>query len=379
MNLHFFSSIQHRSRYLVPLIALLLFLSGCSLGSEMMLRVYLQTHGAQVQQAASTDSKPVRFVVEPGSPARIIAQQLQAAGLITDARLFEAYVRVNNLAAGLEAGAFILSPAMTLAEIAETLQKAEAASLTITIPEGWRLEQIGDYLEEAGVFGEDKAALASYRQQTASGELVELDPARYAFLGSRPQGTSLEGYLFPDTYELPLTGATAQAVLQRQLDTFARRVLPLYEAAITQKTTTLSLYEVLTLASIVEREAVVSEERPAIAGVYLNRLAAGMKLEADPTVQYAMGYQAATDQWWKTPVFLEEYSSVDSPYNTYLYAGLPPGPIASPGLSSIQAALQPAQHDYLYFVALPDGSGRHVFAKTFEEHSINVQKYLRGQ
>ena len=344
----------------------------------MMLRVYLQTHSAQVQQAASTEPKPVRFVVEPGSPARLIAQQLQAAGLITDARLFEAYVRVNGLAAGLEAGAFILSPSMTLAEIAETMQHAEAESLTITIPEGWRLEQIGDYLEEAGVFGEDKAALTSYRSQTVSGELVEHDRAPYAFLDSRPTGASLEGYLFPDTYELPLAGATAQDVLQRQLSTFARRVLPLYEAAVAEKTTSLSLYEVLTLASIVEREAVVSDERPAIASVYLNRLAIGMKLEADPTVQYAMGYQAATDQWWKTPVFLEEYSSVDSPYNTYLYAGLPPGPIASPGLSSIQAVLQPAQHDYLYFVALPDGSGRHVFAKTFEEHSINVQKYLRG-
>lgn len=379
MNLHFFSPIRPRLIYLVLLIALLLFLPGCSLGSEMMLRVYLQTHSAQVQQAASTDSKPVRFVVEPGSPARIIAQQLQAAGLITDARLFEAYVRVNNLAAGLEAGAFILRPSMTLAEIAETLQQAEAASLTITIPEGWRLEQIGDYLEEAGVFGEDKTALANYRSETASGTLLDLDPARYPFLNSRPPGTSLEGYLFPDTYELPLAGATAQDVLQRQLSTFAQRVLPLYEASVAQQTTTLSLYEVLTLASIVEREAVVSEERPAIAGVYLNRLAAGIKLEADPTVQYAMGYQAAADQWWKTPVFLEEYSSVDSPYNTYLYAGLPPGPIASPGLSSIQAALQPAQHDYLYFVALPDGSGRHVFAKTFEEHSLNVQKYLRGQ
>jgi UPF0755 protein len=136
---------------------------------------------------------------------------------------------------------------------------------------------------------------------------------------------------------------------------------------------------VLTVASIVEREAVVAEERPAIAGVYLNRLVAGIKLEADPTVQYAMGYQAAADQWWKTPVFLEEYSSVDSPYNTYLYPGLPPGPIASPGLRSIQAVLQPAQHDYLYFVALPDGSGRHVFATTFEEHSANVQRYLQGQ
>jgi len=125
----------------------------------------------------------------------------------------------------------------------------------------------------------------------------------------------------------------------------------------------------------VEREAVAADERPAIAGVYLNRLAVGMKLEADPTMQYAMGYQAAAGQWWKTPVFLEEYGSVNSPYNTYLYPGIPPGPIASPGLSSVQAVLAPEAHDYFYFVATPDGTGRHVFAATFAEHLINVQRY----
>lgn len=366
-------------RLLFPFALLLVGLTACSLGSEGMLRVYLQTRQAQVHQAASDDERPVRFVVAPGTPARAIGQQLLTAGLITDARLFEAYVRVNGLAAGLEAGAFVLSPAMSLAEIVETLQHAEAASLTITIPEGWRAEQIGDYLEKASVFGQNSAVLTSYRTQIQSGNLQGLDPARYAFLATKPAGTSLEGYLFPDTYELPLEGATAQDMLARQLDTFAQRVLPLYEAAVVQKATTLSLYEVLIVASIVEREAVVAEERPAIAGVYLNRLVAGIKLEADPTVQYAMGYQAATGQWWKTPVFLEEYSGVDSPYNTYLYPGLPPGPIANPGLSSINAVLHPEQHAYLYFVALPDGSGRHVFAQTFEEHSENVRRYLQGR
>jgi UPF0755 protein len=103
-----------------------------------------------------------------------------------------------------------------------------------------------------------------------------------------------------------------------------------------------------------------------------------MKLEADPTVQYAMGYQAASDQWWKSPVFLEEYGSVISPYNTYLNTGLPPGPIASPGLASIEAVLNPDQHDYLFFVALPDGSGKHVFSRTLDEHLENVRRY-RGE
>lgn len=361
---------------LIFTFALLAFLlSGCG---DLMQRTYLQGRQAQVNQAVSEETRPVRFRVEPGTPARLIGQQLQTAGLISDARLFEAYVRVNGVAAQLEAGDFVLSPAMTMAEIVTTLQAAEASSVTVTIPEGWRAGQIADYLGAAAVFS-DTVALDSYRTQVLSGQLTDLDAAAYPFLADRPANASLEGYLFPDTYEIPALDAVAADVLRRQLDNFAARVLPVYNEAVTTGTTTLTLYELLTLASIVEREAVVAAERPAIARVYLNRLAQGIKLEADPTVQYAMGYQAATGQWWKTPVFLEEYSGVDSPYNTYLYPGLPPGPIANPGLSSIRAVLAPDEHTYLYFVALPDGSGRHVFAETFAEHSENVQRYLSGQ
>ncbi len=364
----------YRRLLLFSLPFLLLFLSGCG---DITQRVYLQGRTAEINQAVSEENTPVRFVVESGTPARLIGQNLARAGLITDARLFEAYVRVNGLATQLEAGTFILSPAMTLAEIVVALQAAEAAAVMITIPEGWRLEQVGDYLAAAAVFS-DTTELALYRSQTVAGTLTTLDSRAYPFLQERPPGTSLEGYLFPDTYELPATLATADDLLRRQLETFAARVVPRYAEAVRTNATTLSLYEVLTVASIVEREAVIAAERPAIAGVYLNRLANNIRLEADPTVQYAMGYQPATNQWWKTPVFLSEYSGVDSPYNTYLYPGLPPGPIASPGLSSIEAVLYPESHSYLYFVALPDGSGAHVFSETFEEHSENVRRYLGG-
>ncbi len=170
-------------------------------------------------------------------------------------------------------------------------------------------------------------------------------------------------------------GTVPADVLSRQLDNFAAKVLPAYEEAIAAGTTDLDLYTVLTLASIVEREAVIPEERPDIAAVYLNRLENGIALEADPTVQYAMGYQEESGQWWKTPVFLEEYGSVISPYNTYLNAGLPPGPIASPGLSSIRAVLEPGDHNYVYFVAVGDGTGAHVFASTWDEHVANVRQY----
>lgn len=362
----------------VAVLTALLTLTACRLGGRPALSAYLTANQSQLTRPYSVDERPVRFVIEPGTPARLVGQQLVAAGLIGDDLLFEAYVRVNGLDARINAGSFVLSPSMTLIEIVDLLQRARAESITVTVPEGWRVEQIAEYLIEAGVFADNPSAGDAYRRQVLTSDLSGLDPSAYGFLQARPAGVSLEGYLFPATYQLPAEQPSAADVLQRQLDAFVARVLPEYEAAVAAGATNLSLYEVLTLASVVEREAVVAAERPAIAGVYLNRLAIGMKLEADPTVQYAMGYQPATRQWWKTPVFLEEYSGVDSPYNTYLYPGLPPGPIANPGLSSIQAVLHPEAHDYLYFVATPDGSGAHVFARTWEEHVENVRRYQRG-
>jgi len=354
---------------LAVLTLLLLSLAGCS--RQDVLQNYLASHEDALHRPHSVDARPQRFEVAPGSTARTIAEQLAAAGLIGDATLFEAYVRVQGIAGRLEAGAFRLSPAMTPVEIATALQHAQAASIRVTIPEGWRLEQIADYVRDEQILADS----AEYRRRILAGDLTGLDVSRYPFLNSRPAGASLEGYLFPSTFELPAQGATAVDLLSRQLDAFLAQVTPVYQAAVEQGETRLDLYAVLTLASIVEREAVLPAERPTIAAVYLNRLAAGMKLDADPTVQYAMGYQADTGQWWKTPVFLEEYSRVGSPYNTYIYPGIPPGPIAAPGLSSIQAVLYPDEHDYLYFVALADGSGAHVFAKTYDEHLANVRRY----
>jgi UPF0755 protein len=370
--------VSKKLSWTIAALVMALMVAACGGSGDKVMETYLNANEDALYLPTSVDQRPVRFEVAPGTPARTIAKQLVSAGLITDDLLFEAYVRVNGLANQLEAGTFILNPSMTMVEIVEILQHSEATSVTITMPEGWRLEQVAEYLEQAKIF-DDPAAVETYRTQAMTGDLTGLDPSSYPFLQDRPAGTSLEGYLFPDTYEIPAAGATPVDVLSRQLDIFAERVVPAYESAIASGTTTLDLYSVLTLASIVEREAVVPEERADIAGVYLNRLAQGIRLEADPTVQYAMGYQADSGQWWKTPVFLEEYSSVISPYNTYLNDGLPPGPIASPGLDSIEAVLNPSQHDYVYFVALPDGSGKHVFASTFEEHLQNVEKYQSGQ
>lgn len=345
----------------------MLLLTACD--PEAASTVYLEANFAQLDQPAGADN-PMSFVVEPGTPARTIAENLQAAGLIKDARLFEAYVRTYGLANQLEAGEFTLSPAMTPVEIAEALQHALAPGILVTIPEGWRYEQVAEYLSaNTPISGEEYDILAAD---------AALHAERYPFLADLPAGTSLEGYLYPDSYQLDAENPTAAHLIDRQLREFAERVAPAYTAAREAETTDYSLHQLLTLASIVEREAVIPAERPTIAGVYHNRLVQDMKLEADPTVQYAMGFQADSGQWWKTPVFIEEYQSVISPYNTYLNPGLPPGPIASPGLSSIEAVLNPEQHDFLFFVATPDGDGAHVFSRTFQEHLKNVQRY-RGQ
>ena len=164
---------------------------------------------------------------------------------------------------------------------------------------------------------------------------------------------------------------STDALIKLFLDTFNQRVTDQMrqQAAADQMT----FYEIVTLASIVEREAVVPEERPIIASVFLNRLKKKMPLQADSTAQYVIGYQPATRQWWKSPVTIDELTGAASPYNTYLHPGLPPGPICNPSLATIMAALQPAQTDYLYFFA--KGDGTHAFAKTYEEHQQNQQKY----
>ncbi|GAG39770.1 unnamed protein product, partial [marine sediment metagenome] len=175
-----------------------------------------------------------------------------------------------------------------------------------------------------------------------------------------------------DTYRLP-ADASAGDLIRTMLFTFGQRVTQEIRQAIAGQG--LTLHGAVTLASIVEREARLPDERPIIASVFLNRLVQGIKLEADPTVQYAIGYQEATGEWWKRPLLYADLE-IDSPYNTYRYAGLPPGPIANPGLSSIEAVAYPAETGYLFFVldCTAEQAGRHVFAETFEEHQANVDR-----
>ena len=366
-------------------------LASCTRGQE--LKAYLEANRAALQVPASDDDRTVEFRIEPGTLAREIAAQLRYAGLIGDSELFEAYVRETGMDQDLKAGTFFLRADMTPVEIADILGSDLAAGFRVTIREGWRLEQVADFLEAEGrVSGE------AYRRIAMGPDFSALEEAilalegrggqdssqnccpevgkRWPFLAALPPGSSLEGYLFPATYTLPADGPDASGLILRQLDAFGERMAVLHEQAAAGGRANLTLHEALVLASIVEREAVVNLERAAIAGVLVNRLNAGMLLEVDATVQYAMGYQEESGQWWKTPVFLEEYQGVISPYNTYLNADLPPGPIASPGEDAFRAALNPEQHDFYFYVATPDGSGAHAFATTFAEHAENVRRYL---
>lgn len=326
------------------------------------LGLYLRYRGSDVTEPANpNDHREVLFTIEPGDPVITIAYRLQNMGLVKDAELFRRVVQYWGTDATIQAGVYVLRPDMTMEEIMRELQHGRLPSITVTIPEGWRAEEIAALLEEKGV-----------TQANAFLEAVRQGRTDLPFLQDRPptSGTSVEGFLFPDTYQFP-ENTPPERIVEIMLQNWALRVPESVWRKGAQERG-MTVYEVVTLASIVEREAVVSAERPIIAGVYLNRLKEGMYLQADPTVQYAKGYDPNTGKWWN-PMLQEEANTVISPYNTFLHGGLPPGPICNPGLGAITAVLQPAEHDYFYFYAKGDGS--HAFAKTYEEHLENQRLY----
>jgi len=329
-----------------------------------LIGLYLNLRSDDIAAAASDEANEVLFTINPGETASTIAPRLQREGVISDSQLFLWLVRYRGVDAQLEAGEYELRTNMTMDEVVESLQHGRLREAFVTIPEGRRAEEVALLLEDGGV-GDAERFLALVRSGTDE----------YDFLADRAADapSSLEGYLFPETYRIP-ANYDVEGILDLMLTTFGERFSSEMRQQATEKG--MSIHEVVTLASVVEREAVVPEERALIASVYLNRLAQHMYLQSDPTVQYALGYQEDADQWWKIPMSLEEDVLVDSPYNTYMYPGLPPGPICNPGLASIQAVLEPADTPYLFFFSKFDGS--HAFAETYEEHLRNQEQY-QGQ
>jgi UPF0755 protein len=332
-----------------------------------LLGLYLRLQGTAIDATASVDAALQPFKVASGETAFSISERLQDQGLIIDANLFRLYMRYNGLDKRLAAGDFDLAPNMTMSEIAERLQRPRMQEIVVTFPEGLRAEEIADQLNVQGIM-DGEAFLSMVRGGAATARAL----GDYPFVPD--EATTLEGYLFPDTYRLPSRGTPAD-LIQRMLDNFGRRVTADVEQAAAQKGRALG--QVINMASIVEREARRADERPVIASVYWNRLSGvcsketgGAYLQADPTVQYAAGVPG---EWWWKPPSVEAYAQIQSPYNTYLRPGLPPAPIANPGLSAIQAAANPTDTQYCFFVATEDGS--HVFAVTLAEHQANISRY----
>lgn len=322
-----------------------------------LLAGYLIIHLNALDTPVGDSSMVYELEVAQGATAVQVASQLHSMGLLPNGALLTNYLRYRGLDTGIDAGQYILDGGMTIREIAAILQKAQAKVFSFTIVEGWRREQIVEALRKSDYETIADAFLLRTQQWS------QQDPQP----GALPFDATMEGYLFPDTYSLP-PDLTADDLVNAMLDNFLQRFNDDLRNGIQQQG--LTLHQAVTLASIVEREAILPEERPIIGSVFFNRLTLGMKLEADPTVQYALGQQP-DGSWWKAPLSLLDLD-FDSPYNTYLQAGIPPGPIANPGLASLHAIAFPEDTPYLYFRAKCDGSGGHAFAVTFEEHEANA-------
>jgi len=302
---------------------------------------------------ADPNGKPVDFTVRRGATASQIAADLHSAGLIKSELAFKFALYESGAENALQTGTYKVSAALSPRDIATLFQKAPGDQVALRIIEGWRLTEIAAAVNKAlpNISAADFAAAAVVGSRN-NFVLSGLDPK-----------ASLEGFLFPDTYFLR-PDATADQIITNLLDDFETRAGATLRAAAADRK--VSIYDVVKLASIVEREARDRKESPTIAGVYQHRLDLGMKLDADPTIQYAKG------DWGELSV---DDLKLESPYNTYLHAGLPPTPIANPGLAALQAAAKPEATDYLFFVAKGDGTGDHAFAKTIEEQEANRVKY----
>jgi len=288
----------------------------------------------------------VRVVLPAGSGSLRIGEILERERVIRSAWAWATYVRLRGWHNALQAGTYAFSPARPLTDIARQVHAGEVLTVRYTIPEGWNLQQMAHHFAALGFFKEE-AFLAVVR-----GAAME----RPRWLPTKLD--RLEGFLFPSTYALSLDQVSPRAVVRQMLAAFERDALPLYRKS---APVALDLKDWVTLASLVEKEAAVAGERPRIAGVFAARLRVGMPLASDPTVEYGLGIRQSADR----PLTYAEVRR-PHPYNTYLNRGLPPTPIASPGLASLESVLQPESTPYLYFVARYDGT--HVFSRTVAEH-----------
>jgi UPF0755 protein len=305
--------------------------------------VWLAAVGIAVVAACRGEPAPVRRVTIPqGASFAAAAESLESAGVLGSPRLFRLYASATRRDRDIKAGTYLLDPSLSWDELIDALTAGRGIEHSVTIPEGLALRDIVPLL--ARTTGAPVESLWVAARDSATRRRLKIPTP------------DLEGYLFPDTYRF-MYGTGAREAVRELVRRFENVWQPAWDARAAELGMT--RHEILALASIVEKEARLAEERPVISAVYHNRLRQGMPLQADPTVQYAIGEH-------RTRVLYKDLK-IDSPYNTYRNRGLPPGPIASPGRASIEAALYPANVPYRYFVAHPDG--HHEFRVTFEEHT----------
>jgi UPF0755 protein len=298
--------------------------------------------------------------IPSGTSAQQIGQKLAAKKLIRSAPawgLWTRWMSFQQPQGGFQAGSYEVSPNEPLTTIAQKIWTGDVIKHSFTIPEGWSIRQMAAYFEQQGYF--KAKAFVQATSQVPTGQ--------YTWLAGAPH---LEGYLYPDTYQLAGVDVTPEQIVRQMLDRFEQVALPIYHQKRGQ--TSLTLDQWVNLASIVEKEAVVPSERRLIAGVFTNRLKQNMTLGSDPTVEYGLGVTQTPDQ----PLTLAQVRT-PNPYNTYINSGLPPTPIASPGIASLKATLNPETTDYLYFVARYDGT--HVFSRTLADHETAQGKIRDGR
>ncbi|WP_404443925.1 endolytic transglycosylase MltG [Sutcliffiella horikoshii] len=359
---HFEAKIVRRIVFTVFVI-LMLALTGIIGGGYFYIKNALQPVNEE-------DTKTEKVDIPIGSSPTSIGRILEENGIINNGKVFRYYVKFKN-ESGFMAGEYELSPSMNLDEIIGHLKEGKVQQevvFQITIPEGRQLEQIAVILENRMGLSEeeflekasDKEFLEKMREkypQVITDDMFKED-VKYA----------LEGYLFPATYPFYVENPTAEEVIDTMLQK-TNEVLQDDQVRIGMGNRDMSTHELLTMASLIEAEATMQTDRESISSVFYNRLDVGMPLQTDPTVLYALGEHKERT--------LYEHLEVDSPYNTYKHQGLPPGPIANAGLSSIQAALNPAETEYYYFLATPDG--KVLFNETLEEHNIDKNEHITSQ
>lgn len=296
-----------------------------------------------LQPIDPSSNSEVTFVIPKGQSIQRIGERLEEERLIKNAIGFRYVVWRKKLSSKIQAGSFQLSAAQTPGEIVQKLTKG-TEDVRVTIPEGKRKEELPEYFKE----------------------FSEFDAAEFLALSEDD-----EGYLFPDTYLFP---AQADAVIvHEQLRSNFDKVVKDNGLEAKIKKNNATLKTIVTMASLLEREAQSAEDMKIVAGILYNRLQNGMPLQVDATMQYAKGYDAKTKQWWSPPLAADKTS--DSPYNTYKVTGLPPGPISNPGLKALIAAIEPTPSDYLFYIT--DNTGKMHYAVTYDEHLVNIEEYLR--